>query len=299
MHEELQGIIQRHCRKSTPIATGEKPRLDPLSNIKAVLFDVYGTLFISSSGEIGTIESEPFSEACRQAFDAVGIGAPPDASQCVERFLQIIRENHDRSHQRGIDCPEVDIVEMWRITLDSLAADRLVQFSNLDESLLHRLSVEYEVRTNPVWPMPNCAYCLESLASAGLQLGIISNAQFFTLELFPALMGATADQQGFASELQFYSYQYGYAKPGAFLFQRAAEALRNRNIQTNEALYIGNDMLNDIAAASRNGFRTALFAGDARSLRLRSGDARVNGISADLVLTDLSQLPGCLLPLQN
>ena len=51
-------------------------------------------------------------------------------------------------------------------------------------------------------------------------------------------------------------------------------------------------MLNDIYPAKQLGFQTALFAGDARSLRLRADDPRCRNLSADLVLTDLEQLIG-------
>ena len=61
-----------------------------------------------------------------------------------------------------------------------------------------------------------------------------------------------------------------------------------------EVLAVGNDMLNDVLPARETGFRTALFAGDARSLRLREGDPRLDVFSPDLVLTDLDQLPECL-----
>ena len=49
-------------------------------------------------------------------------------------------------------------------------------------------------------------------------------------------------------------------------------------------------MLNDILPATKCGFRTALFAGDARSLRLRDQDSRVADITPDIIATDLAQL---------
>jgi len=54
---------------------------------------------------------------------------------------------------------------------------------------------------------------------------------------------------------------------------------------------VGNDRLNDIAAAARLGMRTALFAGDARSLRWRRGDPRCAGVVPDLIVTHWRQLP--------
>jgi putative hydrolase of the HAD superfamily len=157
------------------------------------------------------------------------------------------------------------------------------------------LAVEYEARTNPVWPMPELEECLAGFVSAGLPLGIVSNAQFYTRELFPALLGRSTEECGFAPELQVYSFEQGFAKPGESIYRLSAERLAARGIDPSAALYVGNDMLNDIAPAQRVGFRTALFAGDLRSLRLREDDPRVDGIRPDLVVTRLLDLNGCIL----
>jgi putative hydrolase of the HAD superfamily len=70
----------------------------------------------------------------------------------------------------------------------------------------------------------------------------------------------------------------------------AAEKLHLKGIQPAAVLFVGNDMLNDIYPASAIGFQTALFAGDRRSLRLRTDDPRCADLSPELVLTDLGQL---------
>jgi putative hydrolase of the HAD superfamily len=49
-------------------------------------------------------------------------------------------------------------------------------------------------------------------------------------------------------------------------------------------------MLNDIYPSKKAGFKTALFAGDNRSLRLRTDDLKCSNLSADLVITDLIQI---------
>jgi len=49
-------------------------------------------------------------------------------------------------------------------------------------------------------------------------------------------------------------------------------------------------MLNDIYPAQRAGFKTGLFAGDTRSLRLRKNEPVCENMSADIVITDLIQL---------
>ena len=61
-------------------------------------------------------------------------------------------------------------------------------------------------------------------------------------------------------------------------------------INENETLYIGNDMLNDVYTAASCGLKTALFAGDKRSLRLRTDNPKVNGLSPDCIITELLQI---------
>lgn len=79
------------------------------------------------------------------------------------------------------------------------------------------------------------------------------------------------------------------------MFETCLDAIQqNQGVQSHQILYVGNDMLNDILPASKTGFRTALFAGDARSLRLRSDEAACRGLEPDTVLTDLRQLSYCI-----
>jgi len=59
-------------------------------------------------------------------------------------------------------------------------------------------------------------------------------------------------------------------------------------------LYVGNDVRNDVAPARSCGCRTALFAGDRRSLRERSDEPDCAGVRADVTLTALEQLPRVL-----
>ena len=184
-------------------------------------------------------------------------------------------------------------MDVWKHTIARLIASDLLPPS-AERIDVCRLALEYEVRTNPVWPMPGLDDCLDQLRDRRMQLGIVSNAQFFTPEMFPALLGRTLEELGFNAELQWYSYRYGRAKPDIWLFEQARAGLSQRGVAASEVLYVGNDMLNDVFPASCVGFRTALFAGDARSFRPRRGDPRVAHVVPDLVITDLSMLSRCL-----
>jgi len=116
------------------------------------------------------------------------------------------------------------------------------------------------------------------------------------LELLPVLLGQPLDSLGIDPDLQYYSFRHGRAKPGRFLFHRAASRLAEEGVGPRETLYVGNDMLNDILPAHEVGFRTAWFVGDARSLRDRQADPRVAGLQPDLVVADLADVAACVDP---
>ena len=294
MNALLCDVLRRHARPTAPIPTEMVPRLARIPGIRAVLFDIYGTLFVSASGDVGTAKQAANTSAFSAALEAVGSDSGIDGQRGLSEFFATIEESHDAAKSRGIEFPEVDIVQVWGRTLARIDSERSPAGLPVDEGFLRRLAVEYEARANPVWPMPGLAEELEEVLDRGILLGLVSNAQFFTPLLFEAFLGRSVDACGFASDLRFYSYAHGFAKPGDELFLAARRALAGHGIEPCRTLFVGNDMVNDVAPAHRVGFRTALFAGDARSLRRRKGDDRCLGIVPDLILTDLDQCRSCL-----
>jgi putative hydrolase of the HAD superfamily len=133
---------------------------------------------------------------------------------------------------------------------------------------------------------------LSACRRQGLLMGIVSNAQFYTSYLFKWFLSSEPPGLGFHPDLIFYSYCVGIAKPSQMLINMASAALQKRGIQLDSVLFVGNDMLNDIYPATAVGMQTALFAGDQRSLQMRSDDYRCKGLSPNLVLTNLGQLIG-------
>lgn len=261
-----------------PIPTGMTPVVPDLGEIKAVLFDVYGTLFISGSGDISLAQSAfQADDSLVALLSKFGIETPPDMLR--EQFFAAIRDSHAKSKKKGADYPEVEIDAIWRVVTGLEDLQRVRAFA-----------IEYEILVNPVGPMPHLAEALATCRSTGTAMGIISNAQFFTPLLFEWFLDAGPGELGFSEELLFYSWQWGLAKPSEKLFRAAALRLSARGIDPHRTLYIGNDMLNDIFPARSAGFRTALFAGDKRSLRLRREDQRCNNLKPDIILTDLIQI---------
>lgn len=265
----LQEVIPTPLRPSPP---------DPLPGpVKAVMFDVYGTLFISASGDIGSMEQ---GQSRRIDVLLHQYGVKKTAAHIQKDFVAEVENQHRRLKEQGFDFPEVLYEEIWA---------KVLGIKDMD--LLKTFAVSYEMIVNPVYPMPHLEEVLPVLKEKKLKMGIISNAQFFTPYLFPAFLEGDLEELGFDTDLLFYSYRGGYAKPSDYMYRQAGEVLKRKGIEPGQVVYMGNDMLKDILPAQKAGFKTILFAGDRRSLRMRQTDERCRGIVPDRIKTHLKTLP--------
>ena len=275
-------LIESYVTPMSPLPTGMLPGGRLAHKIEGILFDIYGTLFISAAGDISlTRRRSPQMSKLEHLLAKFEVDISPRL--LVEKLHQTIEIQHRQLIHRGIDTPEIEIDKVW---LQILACDDIQQ--------AREFAIEYELIANPVYPMPHLSELLTACRQQHCRMGLVSNAQFFTPLLFEWFLGADTASLGFDPELMFLSYQMGYAKPSRFVFEKAAAAVSAKGIASSSTLVVGNDMLNDVYPAKQMGFQTALFAGDARSLRLRKDDLRCRDLRADLILTDLEQLIGHL-----
>ncbi len=290
----LKERILARARPLDPVPTGTVPDTRPLPGIRAVLFDIYGTLVISASGDISLAQEQDHEAALREAFAAAGIPLKNHSAPLTPRLHSAILAAQDARRRDGVDIPEVEIREVWDSIIKRLRNDGILSGAPVHPAQRDALAIEYECRANPVWPMPGFRETLAELRGRGLVLGIVSNAQFYTPLMMEAFLGAPLDALGFDPDLCVYSFAEREGKPSARLYEKLAACLRARGIAPRESLYTGNDQRNDIRPAHDTGFRTALFAGDKRSLRLREDDPHCAGVRPDRVLTGLAQLPELL-----
>lgn len=275
--------IRKLSRPLAPLPSGMEAELVDLKGIRAVIFDVYGTCFISGSGDIGLHAACPKVEALSMSLREQGVEVDEaEAQQGMDLFYELIKRDHEACRMTGIAYPEIRILDIW----EQWRRETGMQVN------VPQLSIDVECRLNPVWPMPGLVACLDGLRALDIVLGIVSNAQVFTPCLFPALTGRTLEDFGFLNTHCVWSWRLREAKPSTRPYARVLENLGG--IDPGDCLYVGNDMRNDVAPARATGMKTALFAGDRRSLRLRGDDPLVAGVKPDLVLTHLTQLLECV-----
>jgi putative hydrolase of the HAD superfamily len=278
MAEVNKQLVSEYITPLQPIRPAISPGGTLGVPVRAVVFDIYGTLFISASGENTMTQLAPSRRPFLHRL-LIRYGLPSGIEQLLNDLQREINRQHDSSRQQGIAYPEVDMLQIWRQVLPLE-----------DPEDIRRFGLEFEFIVNPVYPMPHLARFLTDCARRVSRMGIISNAQFYTPYLFEWLLGADLDQLGFDPELVLLSYRLGLAKPSPELFRQTADQLARSGIDPAEAVYVGNDMRKDIDPASDCGFQTALFAGDRRSLRLHRDAPRCSRREPDLIITELDQL---------
>ncbi len=298
MQSDSKEYIRKLLDKQAPIdpmPTGVKPDYHMDKNIKAILLDVYGTLLISSSGDID--ETELSVDNLRQALDAAGITTQEGIQNVLDHLLSdfnyTVRVCHEAAKMNKIPYPEIDILSVWKIVLIHARRRGLVSFTDDADILL--MTCVFEFLSNKVYPMPGFRGTIETLLKRNIPLGIVSNAQFYT----PVLMNYFLNDKislkekikGFDRELVVFSYKFGKAKPDPTLYEELIPTLKWKyGIAPGEVLFVGNDMLKDIYASKQAGFKTALFAGDLRSLRWREENKNIAGFKPDFTITELDQL---------
>ncbi len=232
-----------------------------IAKIRAVIFDIYGTLLIAPPG---AVKHDPaFDPALREILSAAGhdLGNSPTAVLNAA----VCRHHAESGHAH----PEIDLMGVWQEVLGT--TEDVTDLITTVENAWH-----------PCQPMPRARETLRRLSAEGVTLGVLSNAQANTLPALDGTLGSVAHL--LSPELTILSYQHGIAKPSPELFQLLARRLEARGISPAETLFVGNDPRQDILPAQAAGFRTALFAGHPDSLR--PGEC-----TPDLTLRSLSEIP--------
>lgn len=276
---DLGRLIHMRSSSLDPLPTTAQPVLEwPGARPRWIVLDVYGTLLTSGAGELGVAVGNAGELGAAAVIELLGLYdvSPHRLEHTLRRTIEA---DHKRAHHVGIEYPEVDIVSVWQRCLR-----HWVDVARPDAQ---EVALVYELASNPVWPMPGAEATLRALGKNGINIAIVSNAQFYTPLILETLLGAQLEELGIVHAV--WSYREGRAKPDPELFRLLLDELPQRP-PADACLYIGNDMLNDVTCAQAAGMRAALFAGDARSLRLRDGDPRVQNTNPDAILTSLRQI---------
>ena len=293
LHERFKNL----SKPLEPRDTGTIPALQHLRNIRIIAYDFYGTIFLSGVGDIGIDDGEADRNLITDSLEGAGIEILSNdaGTQGFEIYNRVVESHIGKLKEEGIEYPEPDIRKVWNEILTKMESEELINLPD-EKSVEEIVSVEFEVRMNPVWPSPHALEVMKFFKEKEVPQGIISNSQFYTPIVLEALTEHSLEELGFEKKLLHWSYEAGEKKPGMSFYEGFVEKLKNfdSDLSPENVLYIGNDMLKDIYPAHELGMKTALFAGDERSLKWRKDDERCSGIQPDIIITSLDQLKDCV-----
>jgi len=216
-------------------------------NIRAVIFDIYGTLL--QVGPPPPDGDARWQQLCR---DLLHTEPRLTRLQFSIASSQVIARHHQAARAHGIPWPEVH----WPSIVTEVMPE-LAQLSprDQDEFVFRQIQTGHTTRMTA-----ETAATLRCLRDRPSVLGVASNAQAYTLrELREALVIHGLQMDLFERDLCFWSFQHGFSKPDPHVFQLLTARLAHRGISPHQILMVGDRLDNDIVPAKVHGWQTWQF----------------------------------------
>lgn len=211
--------------------------------VKAVLFDVYRTLF--EVGPAPTDSQERWERLWREDFKT-----PPRLSMAgfTQAFQTVVAREHEGAKKMGIPWPEVFWPELVMEILPELKMLRTSRRNDVLFDLPHfyqTVSLKSEAVKTLIW-----------LRERDVLMGIVSNAQDYTVrELSLEFQKANLPRSLFQPDLCFWSFENGFSKPDPHVFRILTFRLKALGIAPAETIMVGDRLDNDIEPAHAQGFQ--------------------------------------------
>lgn len=250
--------------------------------IKAVLFDIYGTLVDVQTDEAGMGAYELLSKYLEYKHvyltpDQVKwfyheefarrLGQEPGKPASLDDFRQHIQTN-PRSY------PDDDIRDVFKTIVDRCCVVKAVKSDDLDHTAADLSHLFRSATRKRLFVYPTIRSGLKVLREK-YRLGIVSNAQ----EAFtPEELDIYGLREHF--DIIVLSSQAKLKKPNPAIFQAALEKI---GIDPKEVVFVGNDLIADIMGASNLGMKTILIGRQ---------QYNITGVTPDAVIpgTDIGEI---------
>ncbi len=278
-----------------------------LGDLRVLIFDVYGTLFNYWKPEFAqeSTKQKALLESFKSTISYFEMGrflmemnpdVPPEKT-LWDLYHGLISLKRNLLLEKNIESPEVKIEEVWH-AINLMLKRRGYSFTKMgpvpDDEFARCVAYYYNFQVFEHGLYPDVADSLLTLKKMNLMFGILSNAQFYTpidltLMLRDQSNGRIEDKgELFETDLEFYSFEYGIAKPSEFLLRKLFDALYECRVLPSQTLFVGNDLASDIKPAMEAGMKTALFVGDDQCAFIYD---LAQGVVPDISFSSWNELP--------
>jgi FMN phosphatase YigB (HAD superfamily) len=278
-----------------------KPHLVRLPEVRAVLWNVYGTLLNVAGGELWFEHPQAFvmSVALDKAIQEFKMwGSMSRKPGQPSEYLQQLYTRELAEQRTGTErYPEVSSERLWESLIKKLLQKDYkfdaTFFGSLNE-FSRKVAYFFHASLQGTACYKGAARALRYVAEAGLSQGLLADGQCFTLVQLQRSIAAEDPEARLENlltdGLTVLSHEARGKKPSDRLFRQAVNALSERGLAPNQVLHVGSRLQQDLVPARRLGMRTALFAGDRGSLQATPEQLNQPASRPDVLLTKLKQI---------
>jgi FMN phosphatase YigB (HAD superfamily) len=288
-----------------PTPAKAKKHLVKLPGVRAVLWNVYGTLLSIAGGEVWFTHPQPFVmqvalDKTVQEFkmwSSMSRRPGQPAEYLGMLYEQALLKQRMASGGGNEKLPEISSERLWESLIkilcqkdykfDASFFGSLNEFARKVAYFFHRCLQETEC-------YPGAADAMLTIATRGVRQGLLADAQSFTtLQLqrgLAAQLPTIRLNDLLDDDLRLLSCEMHGRKPSERIFRKVLAAVKEQGLEPEQVLHVGNSMTRDLVLSRRVGMRTALFAGDKDSLQATPEQLKDPSSRPDVLLTDLSQL---------
>jgi hypothetical protein len=281
-----------------------RPHLVRLPKMKAVLWNVYGTLLAIGQGELLFEHPQKFVmdvalDKTVQAFKMWGSMSrkPGQPAEYMRQIYAAVLVEQRALRTGGEKYPELCADRVWEAIIKKLLQKDYkfdAGFFGALNEFSRKVAYFFHASLQGTACYPGAADALKHVHDAGLLQGLLGEGQCFTtvqLRRGLAAQDEAADLDVLLTEgISALSCDVRGHKPSERLFRKALDALEEKGVEAGEVLHVGSRVALDVAPARRLGMKTALFAGDRASLAATPEQLKDAANRPDVLLTELGQI---------
>jgi FMN phosphatase YigB (HAD superfamily) len=279
-----------------------KPHLVPLPTVRAVTWNIYGTLLAIAGGDL--VFEHPNDFIMTVALDKTVQEFKMWASMSRKpgqpaEYMKVIYDqvlDEQKLATGGEKYPEVTADRLWEAIIKKLFQKDYKFDASFYGSLNEygrKVAYFFHASLQGTACYPGAAAALRHVSSAGLAQGLLADAQCFTtvqLQRGLAAQGPVNLDDVMPSDLRALSYEVRGRKPSERLLRHSLKQFANRGITPDQVLHVGSRVVQDLIPARRLGMKTALFAGDRASLQASAAQLKDPPGRPDVLLSELDQI---------
>lgn len=301
-------LIWPKVPKLTPVTA--TPSIAPLPGIKAVLWDVYGTLLRVSDGHYTILPTEEvrLQIALDKTIHEFNMWnhmyrkpGPPWQSM-IGIYKSTIERMSMRASAKG-DVTEVSLADVWHALIEKLFEKEYTfdegQYGDLDE-FSEKVAYFFHASLQATEARANAVLAMSHICGNGVMQGCLADGQSFTFVQMLRALSMQGDlpplHEVFRPQTLIFSSAFGVRKPSKSLFADAVSQLRSIGIHPEETLHISCRLMTDLVPAKAAGMKTALLAAEKSGLEVSADVLKNPTTRPDRLLTDLKQITSVVGP---